>query len=169
VQHFERSYATARTVFAITEFAGWCIVVIGAIASLVGFSTGGLMGMGFGEPPFAIRLLSMIPGLGMALAGLVSVAFVQSSRANVDSAEMSREMLALMRNSNVPSKIVPPPVAKMAPPPVTQSKPNIKSDNIVGLIKEYGGYNLVRVSEGIQADNKIFETAAQAEQYIDSL
>ncbi len=41
----------------------------------------------------------MVAGIFFALVGLISVAFVQTSRANVDQAEMTRDMLALMRAS----------------------------------------------------------------------
>lgn len=96
MMHCERSYATARLVHTILEFVGWALVVIGILAALAGLSTGGLFAV-FGDPPPIARFMSMLPGLAVALTGLLTVSHVQTSRANVDSAEMARETPALAR------------------------------------------------------------------------
>ena len=96
MQHYERSYSTARGVFTLLEFVGWAVVVVGVIASILG---GGSIGDAYGRsPPFEVLMLALLPGIGIAFGGLVSIALVQSSRANIDTAEMTRDMLFLMRN-----------------------------------------------------------------------
>ena len=73
-------------------------VGVGAMSAVIGFATGGLISSFYGETPFGARLISAIPGLIACIGGLFSVAYVQVSRATVDTAEMTREILILSRN-----------------------------------------------------------------------
>lgn len=94
---YERSYATARSVFSFLELIGWATVGIGALIALVGFATGGLIASFTGQVSGGARLVAMLPGLGTVMVGLIGVANVQIGRANVDNAEMTREMLHIAR------------------------------------------------------------------------
>ena len=108
MNHYERTYATARSIFTVLEFVGWALVIMGGLGALIGFATGGMFGfLSRGDPPFVARVISTLPGLAFAVGGLFAVANVQSSRANVDQAEMSREMLALMKSAKQPRVITP--------------------------------------------------------------
>ena len=111
MQHYERSYSTARSVFTLLEFVGWAVVAVGVTASILG---GGSIGDAYGRsPPFEVLMLALLPGIGIAFGGLVSIALVQSSRANIDTAEMTRDMLFLMRNGTVtsPSTVSTPEIS----------------------------------------------------------
>ncbi len=99
---FERSYTTTRIIFSIVEFAGWFAIIAGVILAIIGFSSAGMLDGLFtqntGRSPIIVNLLATLPGFGIALAGLMSIAYAQSCRAHVDTAEMTRELLTLARN-----------------------------------------------------------------------
>ena len=87
-----RSYEAARSLFSFLGFCAWSVVVLGGIVALLGAgSVSQYAGGGAG-------LLAMVPGLGIALAGLLLVAFVQIGRANVDTAEYTQQMLKISRD-----------------------------------------------------------------------
>lgn len=87
-----RSYETARSLFSFLAFCAWSVVVVGGIVALLGAgSVSQYAGGGAG-------LIAMVPGLGIALAGLLLVAFVQIGRANVDTAEYTQQMLKIARD-----------------------------------------------------------------------
>lgn len=100
IRHYERSYTTARSVLGFLEVVGWITVAIGVLAALIGFGTGGLLGAMYRDSPFSARLISAIPGVITFVGGLFSVCYVQVSRAHVDTAEMTREMLLLARKES---------------------------------------------------------------------
>ena len=97
--NYDRSYKTARAVYFWLELVGWATVVVGVLAALFGLFSGGLLGMmnDGRNLPFLIRLIAMLPGLGMVIGGLFVVAYVQTSRSHVDTAEATREMLEIAR------------------------------------------------------------------------
>ena len=97
---YERSYGTGRAVCSLLEFVGWAIVILGIIVALVGFASGGFMGMasrnfGAGSTPVAFRLISMVPGILVSAGGLISVMLAQHTKAAMDTAEMTRELLKI--------------------------------------------------------------------------
>ena len=98
--NFERQYRTARAVFTFLEIVGWLLVCFGALVALAGFGTGGIAGMSLHDPPAVVRLIAMIPGIGILVGGLISVAFVQVGRATVDNTEISSKILNLARADN---------------------------------------------------------------------
>ncbi|APH73426.1 hypothetical protein [Aquibium oceanicum] len=105
---YERSYGTGRSVCSVLEFFGWVVVVFGILAAFVGVVSGGFLGAmsrGFGErdPHFMVRVIAMIPGLLMVVAGLISVTLAQQSRATLDTAEMTRDLLDLAKRQSLPS------------------------------------------------------------------
>lgn len=100
IRHYERSYETARSILGFLEVVGWITVAIGVLIALIGFGTGGLLGTMYRDPPFSARLISAIPGVITFVGGLFSVCYVQVSRAHVDTAEMTREMLLLARKES---------------------------------------------------------------------
>lgn len=87
-----RSYETARTLFSFLAFWAWCVVIAGVLVALVsaaGASQYGGAGAG---------LLATAPGIGIGIAGLILVAFVQMGRATVDTAEYTQQMLKIARD-----------------------------------------------------------------------
>lgn len=101
IVHYERTYGTARKVLGIFEALGWCLVVLGGLLAVIGFSTGGLLSALMREPHFLARIVSALPGLTMGLSGLFSITYVQVSRANIDTAEMTREWLQIARRQEL--------------------------------------------------------------------
>jgi len=87
-----RSYEAARSLFSFLAFVAWSVVVIGVLVALIGMgSVSQYAGGGAG-------LLAMVPGLGLALAGLIQIAFIQMGRATVDTAEYTQQMLKIARD-----------------------------------------------------------------------
>jgi len=89
--NYQSQYGAARTVSMFISFLGWAVFSGGIIAALVGIGSGSRYGGG-------VSLLALLPGLGMAVAGLFLVAAGQVTRATVDSADQTREILNFIRN-----------------------------------------------------------------------
>lgn len=87
-----RSYEAARSLFSFLAFCAWSVVVIGVLVALIGAGGGSRYG-GAGA-----GLLAMVPGIGIAIAGLLLLAFVQMGRAGVDTAEYTQQMLKISRD-----------------------------------------------------------------------
>lgn len=84
-----RSYEIARKYFSFLEFLAWSVVVIGVLIAVIG---GGSVSQYAGAGLFA-----MAPGIGISIAGILLVAFVQIGRATVDTAEYTQQMLKISR------------------------------------------------------------------------
>jgi len=87
-----RSYEAARTLFSFLAFCAWSVVAIGVLVALIGAGGGSRFG-GAGA-----GLLAMVPGIGIGIAGLLLLAFVQMGRAGVDTAEYTQQMLKISRD-----------------------------------------------------------------------
>ena len=86
-----RSYEVARKYFSFLEFLAWSVVVIGVLIAVIGGgSVSQYAGAGAG-------LFAMAPGIGISIAGILLVAFVQIGRATVDTAEYTQQMLKISR------------------------------------------------------------------------
>ncbi|WP_146176291.1 hypothetical protein [Rhodovulum kholense] len=99
---YERSYGTGRFVCALIEIFGWLLVTLGIIASIVGFAVGGgFEPGGFGSSSGSVlpRFLSAAPGLLTVTIGLISIMLTQQTKAILDTAEMTRDLLAISRDS----------------------------------------------------------------------
>ena len=122
---FMREYTTARTIFGILEFIAWVAVAGGLLFALVGASAAtGFSGSSAG-------LIGAVPGLLFAFIGIIAVAIVQSSRANVDTAEMtgkmlqiSKEQLQIAKDGQKASFAAKPAPAKAAVPKETAATYN---------------------------------------------
>ena len=84
----ERTYGTARFVFSILEVLGWIAVALGVLSAIFSVFGGRL------------SLLVFAPALYLAISGLVSVTFVQIGRAIVDTAELTRDILCVVRGES---------------------------------------------------------------------
>lgn len=90
---YKSKYGTARTVSIFISFLGWVVFVGGLIAAFTGM-TGGLQGRYSGE----VSTVALLPGIGMAVAGLFLVAAGQVTRATVDNADHTREILNFIKS-----------------------------------------------------------------------
>lgn len=102
---YERSHKTGCTVRNWIEFVGWGTVVLGVIFALVGFASGGFIGMasgnfGEGSTPFTLRIVSTVPGVLVAAGGLMSIMLAQHTKATIDTSEMTRELLAIAKGQS---------------------------------------------------------------------
>lgn len=95
--HYRSSYKVARIVAKILSGVGWVLLVVGVIAT-VGVIVAQLQARG----P-ALLMLSFALGFpaGVAVTGLLMVAIGQITRASVDIADYSGEMLAILKAQNV--------------------------------------------------------------------
>jgi hypothetical protein len=164
----ERSYSTGRGVATVLELFGWVIVLIGFILALVGFSNGGSAGLlsrGFGgpTPPLGFRLLGMIPGILIIAGGLLSIMLTQQSKATLDTAEMTREMLELMRKRPAPGASISNP-SSSGPIMTKQPVHDLKAGD---LIKGYKGHEIRKHLDGVSVGSRTFPNVLAAERYID--
>jgi hypothetical protein len=95
-----RSYEAARGLFSFMSVVGWIVIVGGVITAIAGISIGSEVGRnGYGRGPGPEVLLFMLPGVGIGIIGIVTLALSQIGRAGVDTAEYSQQMLQLSRES----------------------------------------------------------------------
>ena len=80
-------YGTARLVANGIEFIGWLIVVAGIIAIVMLLSN---MGSRY------FNLAGILPGVGTLISGLFMIMGAQVTKATVDNADNTRELVALM-------------------------------------------------------------------------
>ena len=89
-----RSYEAARRMFNVQEFISWAVILLGAIVAFGGATVGGAFGPAAGGIQ---AIIAAVPGLVLSLAGIYGLAFVQISRAGVDSAEYAQQSLKIAR------------------------------------------------------------------------
>ena len=77
-------YATTKAVSQIISFLGWLVVIGGVITIFAG--------IGYGK-----SLVLMLPGLGASISGLFLIVAGQITRATVDNASHTKEILKIMR------------------------------------------------------------------------
>jgi hypothetical protein len=188
---YERSYKAGRAVCTWIEFVGWSIVALGVILAFVGLASGGIMGslsrnLGQGDTLPILRIFSMMPGILMAAGGLISIMLAQQTKATIDTAEMTRELLVIARtgrpDASHGNSIRTPvtekrnstltPVAKFTRAPVT--KDIRESVTEVSGFKEgfIGSYLTVTIikSKGMYlAYGKEFKTLDEAKDFIETL
>ncbi len=152
---YERSYGTARSIFSLLEAISWLVTVAGIIAFIAGVA--GLDSIRSEVQAFA-TFGGIAAGILFTLVGLISVAFVQTSRANVDQAEMTRDMLGLMRQSGEK------PIGGSQKVPT-----GVSSANIGSLIKAHRGYQIIKHEDGVSVSGSVFKNVLEAEEFIDGM
>jgi len=86
-------YKTARGVSGFIEFIGWLVVIFGVVISITGVIS---VPRNSGGASF----IAMLPGLGTAIAGLFLVMGAQVTKATVDNADHTREILKILSRGN---------------------------------------------------------------------
>ena len=86
-----RSYEAARNLFSFLTFCAWSVVALGVIVALMSAENASRYGD-------LATFMAMIPGVGVGMAGLIMIAFVQMGRAGVDTAEYTQQMLKISRD-----------------------------------------------------------------------
>ena len=90
-------YRATTLTMGILEAVAYVMMVLGFFVACVSFVTGGLIYLAGGELTVWARLVAALPGIGIVFAGLSFLIFVQTSRATVDCAELTRELLFLLK------------------------------------------------------------------------
>ena len=91
-------YVAARVLLTFLDLFGWVVLLVGLFLF---FSSADQLFVEnrFGERSFNPgSLLTLGPAIGFTLGGLLALANVQLTRAAIDSADINREMLRLMRS-----------------------------------------------------------------------
>jgi len=83
---YQSHYNTARTISDILSVIGWIMVVVGVLGALILASQG-----------YNFNVLAMLPGLAIAISGLFMVVAAQVTKATVDNADQTREIMNLLR------------------------------------------------------------------------
>ena len=84
---YHSNYEVARAVAQFISFLGWIVFGIGIIAAVV------ILVDAQSRYGGGISILSMLPGFGIAISGVFLVAAGQVTRATVDNADHTREIL----------------------------------------------------------------------------
>lgn len=86
-----RSYEAARKLFGLLEIFATIVIVVGGLVVLAGL---------FAAPTNTAMMLTAGPGIAVALFGFIGLAFTQSSRAAVDTAELTQQVLKVSRDQH---------------------------------------------------------------------
>jgi hypothetical protein len=98
------TYHVARTTARFISAVGWIVFAVGVLMLLLGF-VGIMDAASRGDRAnFGIAGLLSVPSLGCIIGGLLLVGFGQSSRALVDTADFTGEMLAILKMSQASEK-----------------------------------------------------------------
>lgn len=87
-----RSYDGARALFSFLSFLAWSMVIVGVILAFGGSAAVSQ----FSRSTSAI--FGALPGIAVSAVGLFLIALVQNSRATVDTAEYTQQMLKVARD-----------------------------------------------------------------------
>lgn len=90
---YKSEYETSRKVSMIISGFGWLVFAIGIIAALAGLASGL-------QSRYGIGLMGVLPGIALLVSGLMMVVAGQVTRATVDNADHTREILALLKQGN---------------------------------------------------------------------
>lgn len=90
-------YRVTTLTMGILEGVAYLMMGLGFLVACVSFVTGGLIYLAGGELTIWARLVAALPGIGILIAGLYFLIFIQTSRATVDCAELTRELLFLLK------------------------------------------------------------------------
>jgi len=93
-----RSYNAARALFSILAFFAWCVIALGILIAAIGVIIGRQL-VSFEDMLFGLEALIMaLPGLLVIFVGYLALAMAQMGRAQVDTAELTQQMLKVARD-----------------------------------------------------------------------
>jgi len=92
ISTYQSNYGVARKISKFLSFIGWLVFAIGVVFALAGLASGTQSQYGEG-----VTLLALLPGIGISISGLFLVAAAQVTRATVDNADHTREILNIIR------------------------------------------------------------------------
>ncbi|MEC7762548.1 MAG: hypothetical protein VX874_11630 [Pseudomonadota bacterium] len=114
-----RRYKAVHGILKVFEILGWGTAGIGVLFALIGFSEGDFpLLTPVPDPSFWDRAIAAIPGLLFVQAGLAAIALSKVGAANIDTAEMTYELLELTRKSSTSISAPPKPADALTKPRV---------------------------------------------------
>jgi len=169
-------YGAVREILKLFEIVGWIVTGIGGILMIAGLANASLPYFPTPSDPTATdRLIAAIPGLLLIEGGLIHVVLVKVGLANIDTAEMTKELLDIARKptpvvvhtpktpaTQQPSKPVPAAQKQSAP-----TKPAKEGEQV--YVETYGGLPIYQRYNGHYVGDKWFAGVKQARAYIDEL
>lgn len=87
-------YGLARSMCSAVMFIGWVFIALGVVSTFVLFFTG--LNSEYG----GLSLLSILPGIGIIVTGLFLIVTAQVTKATVDNADHTREILKILSKDN---------------------------------------------------------------------
>lgn len=165
--NYERSYGTARFVFAVLEVLGWAAAIVGVLAALSSFMFGGILGQltGSGSTDMLVRLMTALPGLGVVTGGFAAIALAQIGRAQVDTADMTRELLAALKQGG-PVETDARPVTASRPAPIAAA---VEEPMPPAPPPVYRGVAIDERPDGYYVNGRRFPSDFDARAHIDGL
>ena len=172
-----QSYSAARKSFSVLEMFAWVIIVLGGIAAVAAFIAS--------SSNILFGIVAAVPGIGICALGFFGLAYVQTSRATVDSAEYAQQSLKLARDQFEISKQLlkhatatqtasyePPSnklqntsydTAEQAPEPAPTKETQ------AGNLIEYGGHQIVQEGSKFLFNEKEYDTLIDAKLAVDGV
>lgn len=98
-----RSYEMARRFFGFLEFMAWLIVLLGIGSAIIGLIIASETAH-YRHMPGGLALVGLVPGLFVLFLGILGIVLAQSSRASVDTAELTGQILKVARDQLEVSK-----------------------------------------------------------------
>ena len=92
----DSNYKTAKNMSQIISFIGWILLIAGIVISIVGLNIGINLGVGArggASSNIILSIINMLPGLVTAISGLFIITAGQLTRATLDNADYTREIL----------------------------------------------------------------------------
>lgn len=177
-----QSYQAARGLFNFVGGVAWFAVIAGGLTALLGGSAAASAARG---NEIMAMLLGGAPGAILASVGFFILVHIQTSRAAVDTAEYTQQMLKVTRDAHETSKQLlkfaqtPKPAdyepATDAPNPVrfdtekaTEAAPAPVSVGVTAKT-EYGGYIIKEKADRFLVDDREYDTLIDAKLAIDGL
>lgn len=169
-------YGAVREILKLFEVVGWGVTGIGGLLMVAGLANGSLPYFPTPSDPTATdRLIAAIPGLLLIEGGLIHVVLVKVGLANIDTAEMTKELLDIARKPTpvvvqtpkTPATRQPAKSVSATRKQSTPEKPTKEGQQV--YVETYGGLPIYQRYNGHYVGDKWFAGVKQARAYIDEL
>lgn len=91
---YTSQYSVGRAVASVIGVFGWALVVLGGISAVMAAANNGSTGMG------AMSFVRVMPGLGALVGGFLLIMGAQVTKATIDNADHTREILKTLERGN---------------------------------------------------------------------
>ena len=159
---FSKTYSTARNILTFLTIVGWVVAGIGVIMVLMALAA---MGKDTYGPLDMIVMVRGVAGGTYFVLGLLVVGLAQVQFATLDQADISREMLALMRGEAAEA------TSARAQAPDTPQQPKAAPGSGVWKDdrRDYKGHVIAQQGNHYVVSDQRFSTLGKAKKFIDGL